>query len=255
MRHNYRSHRLILDSTTSLISRNLNRIAKQIKGIDKSLIATRDYDPDPINLYRAESQVEENYWIVNKIKKLIDSDIIPQSIAVLFRNNADILDLLPVLSALKIKYIKDFGTNILTESLILQLLDLLKLLSNPDDQILKSKVLNFSFLNLSSLGLYLYLRDPQSVKISSKFKKRLKIFEKRLARFQKLKANVSPDKLFNLAIRRFKFLRYILKHKNIEALKQLNRLYSEFKIQRSIAPLSLTTLSPGFRSMLTTICL
>jgi DNA helicase-2/ATP-dependent DNA helicase PcrA len=238
LRNNYRSHRLILDSTASLISRNQNRIAQQIKGIDKSLIATRKYDPNPINLYVAESQIEENFWIVSKIKKLIDSGTTPQNIAILFRNNADIIDLLPPLSALKIKYVKDFGTNILSEPLILQLLDLLKLLSHPDDQILKNKVLNFSFLHLPSLSLYHYFRDPTSSKISAKFKKHLAKFKKQLTRFQKLKANLPPDKLFNHAIRRFKYLKYILKHKNIEALKQLNRLYSEFKIQRSAIPLS-----------------
>lgn len=238
LRNNYRSHRLILDSTDSLINRNQNRIARQIKGIDKSLIATRDYDSDPINLYTAESQVEENYWTAQKIKSLIDAGTTPQNIAVLFRNNADILDLLPVFSALKIKYVKDFGTNILSESLILQLLDLLKLLSCPDDIILKNKVFNFSFLNFPSLSLYHYLRDPKSGKISLKFKTRLTKFEKRLARFQKLKVNLPPDKLFNLAIRQFKYLKYILKHQNIEALKQLNRLYSEFKLQRSVTPLS-----------------
>ncbi len=238
LRNNYRSHRLILDSTDSLITRNVNRIAKQIKGIDKSLIATRVYDPDPINLYRADSQIEENYWITSKIKKLIDAGVSPQKIAVLFRNNTDILDLLPILSALKIKYVKDFGINILQQPLILQLLDLLILLSRPDDTILKNKVLNFSFLSFPSLSLYHYLHNPKSSKISSKFKKRLKRFEKRLARFQKLKVNLPPDKLFNLAIRRFKYLKYILKHQDIEALKQLNRLYSEFKIQRSTTPLS-----------------
>jgi len=238
LRNNYRSHRLILDSTTSLISRNLNRIATQIKGIDKSLIAARSYNPDPINLYRADSQIEESYWVASQIKKLIDAGVSPQKIAVLFRNNADIFDLLPALSALKIKYVKDFGTNILQQPLILQLFDLLKLLSRPDDTILKNKVLNFSFLSFPSLSLYRYFHDPKSPKLSLKFKKHLTKFEKRLSRFQKLKANLPPDKLFNLAIRRFKYLKYILKHQDIESLKQLNRLYSEFKIQRSATPLS-----------------
>ncbi len=238
LHNNYRSNRLILDSTNSLINQNQNRIANQIKDVDKSLVAVRDYDPDPINLYVAESQLEENYWIANNINNLINSGISPQNIAVLFRNNADISDLLPALSKLNIKYIKDYGTDILKQNYILELLDLLKLLVNPKDQFLLKKVLCFNFLRLPSLSLYHYLNNPKSSKINQLFKKRLKKIKSRIAKFQKQKQNYSPNKLFNLAIRRFGYLKFILKHKNIESLKQLDRLYSEFKAQRSVAALS-----------------
>ena len=50
LKNNYRSHKLILESSFSVISHNKNRIANLIIDIDKTLISNKDYDPDPINL-------------------------------------------------------------------------------------------------------------------------------------------------------------------------------------------------------------
>lgn len=227
LRNNYRSHKLILASSQTVINRNLNRIATKITDIDKTLTATNDFDPDPINLYTASSATEENYWLVTCVKKLIDSGTPPNHIAVLVRNNADINDLLPALSRLDIHYTKDFGTNILLVSEIIQLIDLLRLLSHPDDTALFDKVLNFQFLNFPPLDLYHYFRQQST---SSKFQKRLQKFTLRLQKFQRQKANYSPDRLFNRIIRRFGYLKWVLRHQNLELLKQLDRLYQEFKI-------------------------
>lgn len=235
LKNNYRSHQLILASSSALINRNLNRIASKIANIDKGLIATRDYDPDPINLYLAQSTTEENYHLARQIKSLIDSGVAPNNIAVLYRTNADINDLLPMLSAHQIKYTKDFATNILLLPQILQLIDLLQLLIHPDDEVLFNKVINFNFLKFSSLDLYYHFHHQPT---SQKFQRRLNKFQRRIKKFQRRQLNHSPDRLFNWLIRRFGYLSWILSHQNLELLKQLDRLYAEFKIVNPDKPLN-----------------
>ena len=232
LRNNYRSHHLILASSTSLIDRNQNRISRQIDNLDKTLVPTRTYDPDPINLYVAQGELEENYWVARQIKDLISSGVSPTEIAVLVRTNADAEELLSILSQLNIRYLKGYGTDILQVPAIIQLLDLLRLLANPTDSVLFSKVINFRFLRFPSLDLYHYFHHTPNAKLSPKFQRRLDKFQRRLARFQQDKLNYPADRLFNIAIRRFGYLRWVLKSGNIEHLKQLERLLAEFKSVR-----------------------
>ena len=57
--------------------------------------------------------------MIKKIKELIEAGTKPDQIAVLFRNNSDVKDLLPYLSQLKIKYLRSDSTDIF-ESLLIQ---------------------------------------------------------------------------------------------------------------------------------------
>lgn len=256
LKNNYRSHQLILDSSTGLINHNQIRISQYISNIDKSLIATKDYDPDPINLFVANSVDEENYWVVEKIKTLIKSGVKAQDIAVLYRNNADINDLLPLLSQNEILYLRSDAINILDTLEIQQLLTLFKYLASPSDNTLLAHLLSFNFLRLPSSDLYrLFILtakekldlsetvfDEQFLKenkFSPKFIKRIKRFTDSIVKTQKEVSNFVPDKLFNLIIRRFNYLNYLLKTKNISLLKQLNTLYSHLKQSLSVQKISL----------------
>ena len=67
LKNNYRSHKLILDSSESVIGHNKNRIANLISDIDKTLIANKNYDPDPINLTVLNSNIEEDFYVAQKI--------------------------------------------------------------------------------------------------------------------------------------------------------------------------------------------
>lgn len=256
LKNNYRSHQLILDSSTGLINHNQIRISQYISNIDKSLIATKDYDPDPINLFVANSVDEENYWVVEKIKTLIKSGVKVQDIVVLYRNNADINNLLPLLSQNEILYLRSDAINILDTLEIQQLLTLFKYLASPSDNTLLAHLLSFNFLRLPSSDLYrlfvLIAKEKLDLsqrifdekflkenKFSPKFIKRIKRFTDSIVKTQKEVSNFVPDKLFNLIIRRFNYLNYLLKTKNISLLKQLNTLYSHLKQSLSVQKISL----------------
>lgn len=246
LRNNYRSHRLILETSNNVISKNENRITRYITNLDKSLVSTSDFDPDPINLFAASNSNEENFYVSNQIKKLIESGTHPDQIAVLFRNNADVNDLLPYLDQLKIKYLRSDSIDIFQSIEIQQLLSLFQYLSDPSNNEILGKILSFNFLDIKSDDLYkLYLHINKSkeslseiigdknkleeIKISKSSIIKLNNFYKRVGLVQKLLQNQPLTQTFNFIIRRFKFLPYILRHKNIETLKQLNTLYSNLK--------------------------
>jgi DNA helicase-2/ATP-dependent DNA helicase PcrA len=246
LKNNYRSHQLILSSSENVISHNLSRITQYIGNLDKSLKSVVTYDPDPINLFAANSVNEENYWISQKIKSLVDSGASPSQIAVLYRNNADVNDLLPYLSQNNLYYLRSDSINILDTLEIQQLLTLLKYLANPKDNTLLFHVLSFNFINFQALNLYklFHLVSKNNLSLSEVifdqkflaknnfspiFIKKLKNFTLRVAKIQKKSLNLPADELFNLIIRKFNFLSYVLKSGDLSLLKQLNTLYSHLK--------------------------
>ena len=262
LKNNYRSHRLILESSENVISQNQNRISRYISNLDKSLKSTKDFDPDPINLFAASNTNEENFYIADKIQTLIKNGTKASEIAVLFRNNADIDDLLPYLDRLEIKYLRSDSINLFSSLEIQQLLTLFQYLINPVDDESLGKILSFKFLGISSVDLYkLYLFTRQNhlslfeligdkeklkeMKISNNSITKLHNFYIRTAKVQKSFQNQTPTETFNFIIRAFKFLNYILKNKNIEVLQQLNALYSHLKNSLSIEKISLSSWVDG----------
>jgi DNA helicase-2/ATP-dependent DNA helicase PcrA len=254
LKNNYRSHRLILESSDNVIKNNQTRIANFIANLDKTLVATKTFDPDPINLFVANSEVEENFYIAQKIKNLIDSGTKPSEIAVLFRNNSDVDELISFLRQFQIRFLRSDAVNILENLSIQQLIDLFRYIDNPVDDVLLGKILSFKFLKIKSLDLYrLYHHSKNNslsevilnqerlsdLKITPKSQKKLSKFIKDIADIEKLKTNFTLPEIFNLVIRKFNYLPYVLKHQDLNLLKQLNALYSQLKNSLTIEKIDL----------------
>ena len=254
LKNNYRSHRLILESSSNVIKNNQTRIANFIANLDKTLVATKTFDPDPINLFVANSEVEENFYIAQKIKNLIDTGVKPSEIAVLFRNNNDVAELIPFLHQFQIHFLRSDAVNVLENIRIQQLIDLFRYIDNPIDDVLLGKILSFKFLKIPAIDLYrLYhhsknnslseiILDNQKLSdlnISSKSQKKLAKFIQDLADIEKQKFNITLPEIFNLVIRKFNYLKYLLKHQDLNLLKQLNSLYTQLKNSLTIEKIDL----------------
>ncbi len=248
LKNNYRSHQLILDSSKSVIDNNKNRIANFIENLDKSLVSSKTFDPTPINLFQAKSVLEENYYVANKIKKLIESGTKPSEIAVLVRNNSDIIDLVETLTNLGIKYHLGFGENILEDVRIQQLIKLLAYVNNPSDDNVLFHILSFDFLNINSYDLLKILRfayhehislseliadKEKLLLISPKLRPstitKISNFSVRMAKAIKWLDNYSLDTFYNKFIRKFGYLSYILSLNDFFVINHLNVFYSELK--------------------------
>ncbi|MFA7301383.1 MAG: ATP-dependent DNA helicase [Candidatus Shapirobacteria bacterium] len=227
LQNNYRSHQLILDSSTSVINNNQNRIANFIKDIDKSLKSNSSFDPDPINVISANSTLEENFWVSEKIKKLIETGVNPNEIAVLYRNNNDISDLAQALKQEKINFYLNSDQNILNSRHIQQLIYLLKFINDPTQTDLFYHILASDYVNFNSLDLLKKVRHIDDLSSNSKIK--LRNIDRRLALARKWLENDNLDRFFNKVIRKFKFLDYCLSQKDPQILNHLLTFHQELK--------------------------
>jgi DNA helicase-2/ATP-dependent DNA helicase PcrA len=246
LKNNYRSHKLILESSDCVIKNNLVRITQYIKNLDKSLVSTKTFDPDPINLGIYTSPEDEVINVVQKIKSLIGDGVSPKEIAVLFRNNADIQDFLPAFDQQGVKYLLSDNIDILKSREIQQLIDLMKFIVNPHDDHTLGQILSFNFLKIDPFDLYRlyhytgrhdlsvseFILDKNnllSLKIKPYTIRQLRNFVIRVAKTRQKSGNLPLDHLFNEIIRRFRLLKYILDQRRVDLLKQLNVLFSLIK--------------------------
>ncbi len=242
LKNNYRSHKLILESSESVISHNKNRIANLITDIDKSLVANKEFDPDPINLIVLNSNIEEDYYLSKKISDLIKSGENPQDIAILLRKNHDADELTKMLSAFDIKFFLPSDSNILKNSFIIQIIKLLEFVQNPKSSVFAYHVLAAPFIKLNSLDLLKILKtkiklsklvfdkkEVDNLEISEISKKKIFKFGKNIAKTRLDLEIFSPEKVFNRILKRFKILKYILVKNDIESLNQIHVFYQFLK--------------------------
>lgn len=242
LKNNYRSHKLILESSESVISRNKNRIANLITDVDKALIANKDYDPDPINLIALNSNIEEDYYVAQKISQLIKSGESPNEIAILLRKNRDAEELTKMLSAFGIKFFLPSDSNILKNPIIVQLIKLLEFIDDPNLSPSVYHILAAPFIKLNSLDLLKILKSKiklsklifdqpliDQLEISDKSKKIISKFGKKIAKTRLDLENYPLEKVLNRILKRFRILKYLLAKDDIESLNQVHAFYQLLK--------------------------
>ena len=242
LKNNYRSHKLILDSSASVIGHNKNRIANLITDIDKTLISTAAYDPDPINLAILNSNIEEDYFIAKKISDLIKSGENPHEIAILYRKNRDSEELVKMLSALNINFFLASDSDILKSPVIIQLIRLLEFINDLNSDESLFHLLAAPFIHLPSLDLAKIIKAkiPLSdlvfdaakighLNISPTSQKILIKFGRRLAKTRVDLENYPLEKVFNLMLKRFRILKYLLGKNDIYSLNQVHTFYKFIK--------------------------
>ena len=242
LRNNYRSHKLILDSSQNVISHNKNRIANLITDIDKSLIANKEYDPDPVNLIVLNSNIEEDYYVAQKISNLIKSGESLKDIAILLRKNRDADELVKMLSAFGIKFFLPSDSNVLKNPFIIQIIKLLEFIQNPNSSVHAYHVLAAPFIRLNSLDLLKILKtktklsdlvfDQEKInqlEISQKSKTIISKFGQKIAKSRTDLEIFSPEKVYNRILKRFRILKYLLSKNDIESLNQVHVFYQSLK--------------------------
>ena len=242
LKNNYRSHKLILDSSESVIGHNKNRIANLITDIDKTLIANKNYDPDPINLAILNSNIEEDFYVAQKISNLIKAGENPKDITILLRKNRDADELTKMLSAFDIKFFLPSDSNILKNPLIIQIIRLLEFIDDLKSNQSAFHVLCAPFIKLNSLDLLKILRgkiklsklvfdqkEIDNLEISDISKNKISKFGKKIAKTRVDLENNSPEKVFNKILKRFRILKYLLAKNDIESLNQVHAFYQLLK--------------------------
>jgi DNA helicase-2/ATP-dependent DNA helicase PcrA len=149
LEENYRSNQAILDLASTLIENNSERLSNKIKLIQKKLIASSDLKNStntPI-LFKANSDTEEQTYIVNQIKNLIEKGEQKEEIAIIVRNNREVETWSELLQKNNIEVESKLKTNILNSNYVNYILSYLELIANPDNN--EEKLINLMRNNIT----------------------------------------------------------------------------------------------------------
>jgi DNA helicase-2/ATP-dependent DNA helicase PcrA len=135
LEQNYRSHGNILDAANALISRNRNRLGKNLW--------TDALKGEPLRVYEAPTDSDEARFIVDEVQQLQREGVKLSEIALLYRSNAQSRVLEHALVSAGVAYRVHGGLRIFERQEIKHALAYLRLIHNPDDDTALLRVINF----------------------------------------------------------------------------------------------------------------
>ncbi|MBI3902266.1 MAG: UvrD-helicase domain-containing protein [Nitrosomonadales bacterium] len=135
LEQNYRSHGNILDAANALISRNRNRLGKNLW--------TAEHKGEALRVYEAPTDFEEARFIVEEAQQLNHEGVKLSEIAVLYRSNAQSRVLEHALVSAGVAYRVYGGLRFFERQEIKHALAYLRLMHNPDDDTALLRVINF----------------------------------------------------------------------------------------------------------------
>jgi DNA helicase-2/ATP-dependent DNA helicase PcrA len=135
LEQNYRSHGHILDAANALIKHNQGRLGKNLW--------TSDAHGEPVRAYAAPSDLDEAAFIVDVVKGLVEGDVSPAEIAVLYRSNAQSRVVEHALFNAAMPYRVYGGMRFFERAEVKHALAYLRLIAAPDDDGAFLRVVNF----------------------------------------------------------------------------------------------------------------
>ena len=133
LERNYRSTQTILDAAGALVARNERRRGKHLW--------TDAGAGEPIEVYKADDEVDEARWIVNALQGLRGRRRLSE-MAILVRTNAQTRALEDELSRQEVPYVLVGGTRFYDRAEIKDLIAYLKVIRNPRDAFSFARILN-----------------------------------------------------------------------------------------------------------------
>lgn len=145
LEENYRSTPAILEAANELIEHNRSRLGKTLKSTIKS--------SNEVNILHNDDEKSEARAIAVKIKKLLQSGVNPNQIAILYRINALSRGLEEGLNVSGIPYKIVGGVKFYERTEIKDIICYFRLLLNPNDDFSLERVINRPKRGLGSVGL------------------------------------------------------------------------------------------------------
>lgn len=134
LEQNYRSTANILQSANKVIANNTGRKPK-------NLWSTKG-EGRKVQVYQADSEHEEGYFVVSRIKKGIETGRSYSDFAILYRTNAQSRVIEEILIKSEVPYQIVGGIKFYDRKEIKDVLAYLRLISNPDDDISLARIVN-----------------------------------------------------------------------------------------------------------------
>lgn len=134
LEQNYRSTSIILDAANALISRNTNRLGKNLW--------TDGAKGELIQLYSAFNEVDEARFVIEKIRQWVNDGNLRSEVAILYRSNAQSRVFEETLVGAAIPYRVYGGQRFFERAEIKDALSYLRLITNRDDDTALERIIN-----------------------------------------------------------------------------------------------------------------
>jgi len=176
LKSNYRSNQHILDTAKTLIENNNGRLINKIDSLEKHLVSEWKHKNSSIvpSLYRAQSEVQEDAYILNNIQQILNKGGDISEIAVIVRNNREVKKWTTLLSQNNIASESKMQSNILDSQYVQFILDLLELIQNPYSNekklidIARSNVFKNDQVDILRINRHLYIENYRK-KVPTRF--------------------------------------------------------------------------------------
>ena len=241
---NYRSDQKILDAARALIVNNKQRLETRIPDIIKILKGQKNEQDNGVMLCELDDGNEEAYFIAKKIFEMRESGADLSEIAVFYRRNRDVTELIRFFEKLGIKYEITGGGNLLDDIQIQKIISLLKVINNPRDDIEFFRMLNLDFLDIEREDIFKLtslahkkkkryaeiVRDVALLK-ESNLKNIVKIsnLSVLLDQWTGYNSNLIFGEFFEKVINESGFMEYLLKREDVRELNRIKTFFNQIK--------------------------
>lgn len=244
---NYRSTQNILNGAHSLIIKS--------KGLENSIILHSNIkNNEKIKVREFSNYKFELLSLAEEIKAKIKSGVQPSEIAVLYRANKNVSDIKTILDFYQIPYTIFSKDRILDDPNIMNLIRILKVISNPNDDYNLGKVFFTKFLNFDAydavkiLDKFKFLRKEEKKHLfaiidNKKILKEIEVknisyfldFAKTLKELKTESLNQNFPDFFKIFLEKIGYIRYMINSldSRIQLIK-LDKLLDEIKKQNQI---------------------
>lgn len=232
LQHNYRSTQTILNAAHNLNSN------------DDKLIAEMGYSELPIKLCAFSTPETEQYFLAEDIKKLIKDGVSPDQIAVLYRENRNVIPIIRIFEKLGIPFVIESDQDVLNDEDIKKLLIILKAVQKFGSGKELLELLHVDIFNIPPLDVYKIANlrkkhiDPYdairstNVMEDAEIEKieELRDLYKKLSAWKSKVRNKDAIRTFEDIVRESDFLNYIITgSETVEKMTKLRALFGQIK--------------------------
>src|SRR3989344_3557655 len=192
---------------------------------DKRLVATKRHtDPTPsVRAAEFDTSEAELFFVCKDIEDLISKGVRPDEIAVLYRDNKDVLPIVRVLEKGDVPFLIESDQDILEDVDMRKLISILRAVEHITDPAPFANALHSDFLKVESEEIYEFIRRGKK---SSSIQHLTSLF----LRWHKLSRNKGLVELFEIIVRESGLLAHLIGLPDSAAkLEKLSTLFDELK--------------------------
>lgn len=158
---NYRSTQKVLDYARSIITKAEDRLENRDKNINKKIESANPKYTEDLNIqstiesFSFENEISEYVHVSEKIQTLIqENKVDPSEICVICRKHEQLKELSNVMSAYSLPYTYEKRESVLEKKQVIEIINILKYVSNLDDESLLPEILTYEAFGLSKVSVW-----------------------------------------------------------------------------------------------------